>query len=162
MEKLMEKISNYDFFNNLFPGVLFGMIIEYLFSLKISSNNIGIVLTIYYFIGLVISRIGSLIIFPILEKIKFIKKSNYDDYISACMKDEKIGSLAETANMYRSLFVAAMLIVILVIIYIINNNLRIVDIIMTISSACVGVLFLFSYRKQTEYIDKRVKRSNKK
>lgn len=158
----MEKISNYDFFNNLFPGVLFGIIIEHYFSINISLNNIGIVLAIYYFIGLIISRIGSLILDPTLEKKKFIKKSNYDDYISACRVDDKIESLAETANMYRSLFVTAMLTLILIFVYIISDSFLIMDAVVIIVFAFTGVLFIFSYKKQIGYINKRVDRSTKK
>ena len=63
MEAFFNLLSSYEFFNNLFPGIIF----SYFFILQENNffkNNIELYekLFIYYFIGLIINRIGSLLL----------------------------------------------------------------------------------------------------
>ena len=158
MESFVEKISGYDLFNNLFPGSLIGFAIEELFKVPILSYNIVLVLVLYYFLGLIISRIGSITVGLIEDKTNFIKKSDYYDYIDACKKDNKIEILAETANIYRSLFMIGNLVFLFLIISIIFNYFTIYKLFASLLSIFVSVLFLFSYKKQLGYINKRIER----
>lgn len=49
-----------------------------------------------------ISRIGSLVIEGIFEKVKWIKYAPKAEYVAAVKKDARIESLLETSNMYRT------------------------------------------------------------
>ena len=60
-------------------------------------------LFLYYFIGLIISRIGSLILEPFLKLIKFVRFADYEDYVMASKSDPKIDLFSEQNNMYRTL-----------------------------------------------------------
>lgn len=61
IKNLVEKISSYDILNNLFPGVIFCSIVErttrITFLLEIWED-----LFLYYFAGMIISRIGSILL----------------------------------------------------------------------------------------------------
>ena len=57
----------------------------------------------YYFMGLVISRIGSLMIEPTLKKVGFLKSADYSKFVLASKTDNKLDVLSETNNMYRTL-----------------------------------------------------------
>ena len=83
MKAILEKLSAYNIFSYLLPGLLFVSLGERLtsFSLIQRSWIVGIVL--YYFIGLVISSVGSLIVKPVLERIGFVKEAPYEDYVEA-------------------------------------------------------------------------------
>ncbi|MFK5938591.1 MAG: hypothetical protein QM497_09385 [Sulfurimonas sp.] len=108
-----------------------------------------------YFIGLVISRISSIIIEPCLKKVGFVKFTEYKDFVLASKSDKKIELLSESNNMYR-VFISSFFILIIVILY--EKYLQ--DILTGYTSyiAITGllILFLFSYRKQTSYITQRV------
>jgi len=60
--------------------VLFVVITEVITSYSFLQEDIIIGLFVYYFIGLIISRIGSLIIEPFLKWISFIKFISYKDF----------------------------------------------------------------------------------
>ena len=64
MKDLLEKLSSYNIFNYLFPGVLFAAMGSHLtsYSLLIDDTVIGVF--VYYFYGLVVSRVGSLVLEP--------------------------------------------------------------------------------------------------
>ena len=102
MNDLLSKISSYNLLNHLLPGALFGYWIESRYSLN-SSTDIITKIFIYYFLGIIIGRIGSLAIFPILKCLKIIKFEDYGAYIEASKADKTIQVLSETNNQYRTL-----------------------------------------------------------
>lgn len=157
MKDLLDKLSSYNVFNYLLPGVLFAYALDNVSTYSLTSLNILIGVFIYYFLGLVISRIGSLILDPILKKIGFIKFVSYADFVAGTKNDSKIEVLSEMNNMYRTLC-AMVLLIVLVKLY---DHLTIafpilIEFTTYIATFALLVLFLFSYRKQTEYIKKRV------
>jgi hypothetical protein len=158
---LLDKISSYNIFNYLLPGILFVFITKEItgYSLIQENNLIGVF--IYYFIGLVVSRFGSLFVEPFLKKIRFLKFSEYKYFVLASKKDSKIELLSEVNNTYRTIL--SMLLILsfeYVYIYIkttfnISHNLT--SVIITLITTTI---FLFSYRKQTNYITKRIDANN--
>jgi predicted histidine transporter YuiF (NhaC family) len=157
MSEILDKISSYNIFNYLLPGTLFAVIADKYSSYSFIQDNTLIAVFSYYFIGLVISRFGSLLIEPLLKKIRFLKFAEYNKYVIASKDDKKLEVLSEVNNMYRtlcSLFVSLLALMAFDWLAGIYSALRI--------NAPYGivigliVLFLFSYRKQTSYIAKRV------
>ncbi|PRY08378.1 hypothetical protein CLV24_12165 [Pontibacter ummariensis] len=157
MNELISKISSYNIFNFLFPGALFAVLADKLTRLSLLQEDMLIGAFVYYFIGLVISRFGSLVIEPVLKNIKFLEFSDYRDYISASERDQKIELCLEVSNTYRT--ITSMFIILgLVMAYLefesklhwLEQN-RIHLLIMALL-----VMFAFSYRKQSVYLSKRV------
>ena len=102
MEKIIDKISNYHIFNYIIPGGLFLILCNNYLNIKIEQDKITYFFFISYFIGIIISRVSSLVTEKILCYIFKIKKENYDNYIAAAKKDENIEVLMQDMNMYRS------------------------------------------------------------
>ena len=119
-------------------------------------------LFMYYFVGMIISRIGSLFVEKALKKIEFDGKkflifADYKDYIDACKDDPKIEILSEVNNTYRTI-IAAFISFGAVLIY--DNLEKNCSCANEIIGILVGIFVLFvfitSYKKQTGYIRKRV------
>lgn len=158
MEKLLEKVSAYQFLNYLIPGLIFVFAIEFLGIYDIQDDNVFLMLFGGYFAGMVMSRIGSLLFEKRLQKWKFVRFAPYDDFKEAESKDGKVTTLSTENNTYRTLFATFF---VLFVIYGLN-------LIPSVSSfmhskwmwlvllALLCVLFLFSYRKQTSYVRKTV------
>lgn len=157
MKDLLDKITSYNLFNYLLPGVVFVCFAKAFTDYDIVQDKEIIGAFLYYFIGMVISRFGSLIIEPFLKWLKFIKMSDYKDFITASKADEKIELLSEANNTYRT--IAAM-----VVLLGITKCYNLVQVTYAIPKWCsfsvlsvlLGLLFLFSYKKQTSYITKRI------
>lgn len=157
MTEFISKLSSYNIFNYLLPGVLYVGIVSNVTAYDLIYENILIGLFIYYFIGLVISRLGSLCIEPLLRKVRFVVFAPYKDFVIVAAQDPKLDELSESNNMYRTM-IALFIVVLLTCLYEVIEiklpeitNYRNIFLI-------VGflVLFLFSYRKQTSFIRKRV------
>ncbi len=157
MKDILDKITSYNLFNYLLPGTLFVVILDNFTKYSFTQDNLIIGAFVYYFTGLIISRIGSLIVEPILKKLKFVKFSEYKDFVMASKSDLKLESLSEANNMYRT-FVSMFLILLLFKLYELFSYhfayLAIHE--KNIFIFILLAIFSFSYRKQTAYIKNRV------
>ena len=163
MKAILEKLSAYHIFSYLLPGFLFVILGERLtsFSLIQRSWIVGIVL--YYFIGLAISRVGTLIVEPVLERIGFVKDAPYEDYVEVSKSDSKIGILSAQNHLFRTLCTMVMMLIGLKIgekvIGVLPWGADVYDFIVLV---VFFILFLFSYRKQTQELVRRVKHVQQK
>lgn len=158
MKELLDKISSYNLFNYLLPGVVYAVIMEYWTELTFIQENLLASAFLLYFIGLVISRLGSLIIEPILKKIGFVKFADYSDFVQVEKDDKKLEILSEANNMYRTLIsLFLMILTSKAYLMIAEKNSFQGQTNMWVTSIFLFTLFLFSYRKQTSYITKRIK-----
>ena len=158
MNVILEKLSSYNLFNYLLPGIIFVVIANKITHYNFIKDDIVIGLFLYYFIGLVISRFGSLVIEPVLKYFSFVKFRDYKDFIAASKKDEKIELLSEVNNTYRTLSAMFILLLLLKVYEKIEGKFPIFK----EGSAILLILlllitFILSYKKQTSYITKRIK-----
>lgn len=161
MKDILQKLSTYNIFNYLLPGIVFVALLRQFTSFDLIIDELLIGAFLYYFVGMVISRIGSIIIEPILRKSGIAKFSDYSEFVLASKKDEKIEMFSEINNMYRT-FTSMLLILILAVIY---DNITFLTTLNDTLKSIIGLifltlLFLLSYKKQTEYINKRINTQN--
>lgn len=168
LKQIFEKISSYNIFNNLYPGVLFIYLGKFIFELNILSDNWFENLIIFYFWGMVLSRIGSIIIEPIMKKIKLIKYAPYSDYVKASSIEPLVDTLSEVNNTYRTLL-STFICTFMYKLGITINEICLKSGITFFQENKVWIflillilLFAFSYVKQTNYVRKRVESVLKK
>ena len=163
MKDLLEKLSSYNIFNYLLPGVVFVAISSSLTGYSLIQDDIVIGVFLYYFIGLVISRIGSIVVEPVLKWLGFVHFSEYRDYIQATEKDKLLEVLSEANNMYRTFLSLFLCLAILKAFEVITGYHPFLNDWLP-AIIVVGLLFLFafSYRKQTSYISRRVSSAKEK
>lgn len=172
---IVEKVSSYDIFNNFFPGIIFCYILRKTTRFFLADGEVWENLFIYYFVGIIINRIGSIVVERTLKSIKvkdkennikepFLKFTEYDNYIKTSEEEPFIKKLNETNNVYRTII--SMVIVIIVIklydsfLYDIVNSFGKVghDFVFITVCLLIIILFLYSYKKQTEYINSRIEK----
>ena len=162
MDKLIEKLSEYNILNYLIPGVLFLCFIDALEIHDINEKNIFLMLFGGYFAGMILSRLGSIIIEPLFKWLKIVVYASYSDYLKAEKKDTKLPRLVSENNMFRT-FVA--MFILLIIMYLCSLSSRINVFLHSrwaILFLMIILLILYSlaFRKQTSYIRKRVYKIN--
>lgn len=161
MADLLDKLSSYNLFNYLLPGIIFVVLAGKFTQYSFIQQDIVIGLFFYYFIGLAISRFGSLVIEPLLKRFSFIRFATYKDFLAASERDKDLKLCSEINNTYRtfcSLFFLLLLLKFYEWIQGIYPFLKQWD--ANILVMLLLVFFLFSYRKQTSYVRKRVERAN--
>lgn len=161
MKEIIEKLSSYNIFNYLLPGAIFAYFIEHITPYKVIQTDLIIGPFLYYFIGMVISRLGSLLFEPLLKKMKFITFADYNEFVLASAKDEKINTLSEANNTYRTICALFISLITLKTYSLIAIWLKIPEW-WNLYLAMVGLFLLFAlaYRKQTNYIVKRIEARN--
>lgn len=156
LKQAVEKISSYNIFNNLYPGILFVYLLKFIFEINLLSDNWFENLIVFYFAGMVLSRIGSIIIEPIMMKnFKLIRYAPYSDYVKASSIEPLVDTLSEVNNTYRTLLSTFICVFVCKLCLKIKITFlqEIKDWIFLI---LLILLFAFSYVKQTDYVRKRV------
>lgn len=162
MESFLTKLSSYNIFNYLIPGVIFVTITDEMGLTSLAQDELIINVFIYYFAGLIISRVGSLIIEPFLKWITFVTFADYKKFVIASQKDTKIEVLSEANNMYRT-FISMLTLLLLGTLYgfIATKVPALESYKEWIMITLMLILFIASYKKQTDYIYKRVNAQQK-
>ena len=162
MESLLERLSSYNILNNLIPGAFFVFFGKLLNVISLPLDGVVERIFVYYFCGMIISRIGSLVIEGIFEKVKWIKYVPKAEYVAAVKKDARIESLLETSNMYRT---CAGLFLTLGIVKGYSTLVELLAIPGCVTAWMVVILlfilFSASFVKQTRHIVSRVDAANK-
>lgn len=86
---LFGKISNYNILNNLIPGAILCVVFKYLVGYDFMSVGTLELIVIFYFVGMVNSRIGSLLLEPLLKKVHFVTFRDHKQFVAAEQKDKK-------------------------------------------------------------------------
>jgi len=162
MKDLLGKISTYNLFNYLLPGILFVFIAKDFTGYNFVQDNDIYGAFLYYFIGMVISRVGSLVVEPILTSMKIIIIAEREKYIFASKKNDKIELFLEINNTYRTIVAMFILLLLLkaypYLQYLWNINESETPLIVVI---LLLVIFLFAYHKQANYIEEEIFISSK-
>lgn len=157
MKELLDKLSSYNLFNYLLPGVIFAALVDRFTSFHAIQDSIAVGVFVYYFIGSVISRIGSLFIEPLLKRTRFVTFAPYSDFVAAAKEDPKIEILSEQNNMYRT--ICAMFLLFGAVIAFDRFGKQctwLEEWSGFLALTALFALYLFSYRKQCNYITYRV------
>jgi len=135
--------------------------LKFFFGLTLPTQNVGEDIVVYYFMGLIINRISSLVVEPILKKICFVKYAPYPDFVKASRADLKIDTLSEMNNYTRSLLTCVLLLPVMRVLNALSLKWRWFSLNWEWGViALLVVMFLFAYRKQTNYVRKRVEAIN--
>jgi hypothetical protein len=158
IKEVFDKISSYNIFNYLYPGILFSVICKSGIGVDFMLENNFLGVFLYYFIGMIISRIGSVFIEPILKWIKFLKFSEYKKFVQASKSDSKIELLSEVNNTYRTIISMFSILIFLKTYKHFNYFYWHIPHEVSYSMILIFllILFLLSYRKQTNYITNRI------
>lgn len=161
MEKFLDKLSSYNLLNNMLPGAVSCFLINIYWNKNLLGSNIVESLFIYYFIGMVVSRIGSVIVEPMCKKCKWVKFADYGQYIAASKNDSKLEILSETNNTFRTMLAMCLLLLVGKFYFYICSKVQFAkNVEADILLIALAVLFACSYRKQTRYVKNRVDRDS--
>ena len=156
MNEILNKISSYNIFNYLVPGAVFSTFADRLGVME-SPDDIIKQLFWYYFVGMVISRVGSVMFEPTLRWVSLIEYSDYSKYLRANANDHKLDVMIEVSNTYRTLATAFVILLLsLLCDWIAEITGTPVPWMEKIALLLLCVLFLISFKKQSTYVNKRV------
>ncbi len=157
MKELLDKLSSYNIFNYLLPGVIFVLLSRETIHYPLAQVDILTAAFMYYFVGMVVSRFGSIIIEPILKRLSFVRFEDYNRFVAAKKRDEQLELLSEVNNTYRTLCSLFSLLLLLKLYGKIAERFPwLKEWHATALAVLLLILFLFSYRKQTSYVTKRI------
>lgn len=154
---MFEKLSSYNLITNLIPGAVLAVALEAAGLPLVPPDKVGAFVVLAYILGAISSRLGSLLLDPILERAKWLPAKDYPAFVKASQGDTKLDTLVETANSYRTFAMAGILFFVVYGFYRVGKSVRFSsEEFVLLSVAAVTALFIFSYRKQFRYVASRV------
>ena len=157
MNSILGKLSSYQILINIIPGAFFVWMLKFLFDLTLPLENIVESILLYYFVGLIVNRIGSLVVAPILKETRLIKYKPHSEFIMAEKIDPKIRELSDSNDCFSSFLTCALL---LPVTYGLVRLVHICGWLFAhwewIAVPFLILLFFFSHKKQTDYICNRI------
>lgn len=157
LASFLGRISNYNLLTNLIPGAILCVLLKYLVGYDFMNVGALELLVIFYFVGMVNGRIGSLIVEWFLKKIHLVTFREHKLFVAAEQKDKKIVSLTETNNMYRSMISVAFTAIVIKLYHVgVDLNWDFGNVTDWVVLGAMLVLFAIAYRKQTKYIVSRI------
>lgn len=112
---------------------------------------------------MIISRIGSIVIEKLLKWTNLIEFAPYNDYIEASKEEPFIKDLSEKNNIYRTLIamtaiISGVKLYDLIIALYTSNSCWSSDLLLFFIFLLITILFIYSYKKQTDYVRRRVEK----
>lgn len=161
MDDLINKISSYNLFNYLFPGVLYVVSVNHFTRLQLPTENLLEAFFVCYFIGLVISRIGALVVSPCIRKLPCLPKGfPYPQFLEAEGKDPKVSILSQERNVYRTLIALGLSILASIGIDEVLKWVHLsATVVFCILVGLMTVLFICAYVRQSRFLDKRIQKN---
>jgi hypothetical protein len=153
IKELIDKLSSYNIFNYLLPGCLFHVILCKTTGI-VACPELNVISVVFiYFEGLVVSRVGSIVIEELLWKHHKMKEINTKELLAEFQKNVKLEIIFEAMNMYRTLAAMFILLAFFSLVYIIvEAPLSISGILYIALEFILFVLFLFSFTKQRKKV----------
>ena len=154
LDEVIKKISAYDLLNTLIPGGLLVLALDWMGYIDIDGIHAVFLIVLSYVVGLIASRIGSLVLEPLAKKCKLLRRTDYSDFINAEKNDDRIISFVAISNMYRTLAGAFVVFGMLALGTLLPEDFRTI---LLITYGFIGfILFFCGWVKQDRYISKRV------
>lgn len=104
MESIANNISSYNIIANFIPGMISIIGMKYFLNFDITHLNNLWVAVLAYFVGLIINRLGSIVIKMPCNILRCCKQQDYKLFIEAEKKDSKISILSEISNMFSNMY----------------------------------------------------------
>lgn len=160
MDMFFEKISSYNILNYLIPGAVLETFVKFLFGITLAPQDIIPSVVFFYFLGLVASRFGSLFLEPVLKFLRLVPPHNYKEFLKSAKKDPKLEVLSEANNMYRTFF--SIFTLLALVMFFSKNSFTLLESPYIAVAGFAWVMFFLSYRKQSFFIQKRIRAGKKK
>lgn len=113
INSLFNKLSAYQLLSLMLPGASLLGILKFIFTIDIKvDENMWWFLLASYVVGIILSRMGSLLIEEVFKKIGFIEGYNVGNYIVKRKEDDMVETILTFANLYRSFSALSILLII--------------------------------------------------
>lgn len=161
MENALSFFSIYNLLVNLIPGTVLAFSLKFCVGIDLFTpfEHSWLLLLLLYFLGVLNSRISSLIFEPIIRGTKFVKVMPYENVTASELKDSsgKLTVLSRMNNEYRSYLSLFSIVLFIKLIFLspCAKNLAMTNATWLIPVLGIGI-FLVSYKKQSSYICSRI------
>jgi hypothetical protein len=159
---MFEKLDAYDVVANLVPGAALTYALHFSKFPTPAPADWAAFLLVAFVAGVTTNRLGSLVLDPVLRRLKFLNPKDYDSFVASERADKKLETLVANHGLYRTFFTAGLIYLILVVgshwfPSVASSN----QLAFTLFVIGGMIVFLFAFRKEDGYIHTRIEAAKK-
>lgn len=162
---IINRLSKYEWLNRLFPGVFLVLMAKVLQCPMFSPDNWLETLGVYMLWGELSSRVGALVVEPLLRFARVIRFADYVDYQDYQKENkEYCGMLLANANFARTLCALGLLLFVMRLVVLLPTCGHLVCKVIgwrDIALFAWTILFLFAYCRQVNFLVERIDKFKK-
>jgi hypothetical protein len=152
---MFDKLDAYNLVANLVPGAALTYALHFSKFPTPSPGHIGAFLLVAFVAGVTANRLGSLILDPLLRRLKFLKPKDYRSFLVREKEDDKLDALVANSGLYQSFFTAGAIYLLALLssaaaAYLTKQGL------LTALVICGMLVFLFALKNEDGYIHSRI------
>ena len=154
---MFEKLDAYDVVANLVPGAALTYALHFSKFPTPAPTDWAAFLLVAFVAGVTTNRLGSLVIDPLLRRVKFLKPKKYDAFVASERTDKKLETLVANHGLYRTFFTAGLVYLVLNAVSVRFPSVATASQLVFVLFVIAGmVVFLFAFRKEDGYIHTRI------
>ena len=155
---MFEKLDAYDLVANLVPGAALTYALHFSKFPTPAPNDWAAFLLVAFVAGVTTNRLGSLVLDPVLRRVRFLNQKDYELFVVSEKADRKLETLVANHGLYRTFFTAGLLYLVLLAISSWFPAIASADQVIFVLFVLAGmVVFLFAFQKEDGYIQARIK-----
>ena len=159
---MFDKLDAYNLIANLVPGAALVYALHFSKFPVPDPEKIGAFLLTAFVVGVATNRLGSLVLDPVLRRVGFLHKKDYQAFLGSEKQDARLETLVANSGLYRTFVTAGLVYLTLLATNCVFAAIGIKPNIVFILVAVLGmVIFLFAFRKEDDYIRTRMNAANK-
>ena len=152
---MFDKLDAYNLVANLVPGAALTYALHFSHFPTPPPDKFGAFLLVAFVAGVTTNRLGSLILDPVLRRIKFLKPKDYGSFLKREKEDQKLDALVANSGLYRTFFAAGLI----YLVALVSSKIITEVSSQTLFTSLVVLgmtVFLFALQKEDCYIHSRI------
>lgn len=159
IEKLFSRLSKYDWFTTLVPGIFLHALLRRM-GINMATSSMLEEFGLMFFLGVVSSRVGATVVEQLARWCKLFE--DYEDYIEwSSTEKEESKMLVRNANWFRSLCGMMIVLAAMIGLKLIPESLFPHNAKEILAIICLLLLFADSYRRQLSFTTQRIRKFKK-
>lgn len=160
---MLEKLDAYDLIANLVPGAALTYALHFSRFPTPAPEEWAAFLLVAFVAGVTTNRLGSLVLDPVLRRLRFLNRKNYPLFVASEKVDQKLETLVANHGLYRTFFMAGLIYLSLLAVSSMFPAIATADQAVFVAFVLVGMaIFLFAFRKEDQYIHDRIQAARRK
>ncbi|GLR46525.1 hypothetical protein [Sphingomonas astaxanthinifaciens] len=152
---MFDKLDAYNLVANLVPGAALTYAFHATGIPSPKPEDIGAFVLVAFVIGVTVNRLGSIVLDPLMRKLRLLKPKDYRSFVTSEREDKKLETIVANAGLYHTFLTAGVVFLSALLFRSTLSQLN-HDLLATVLVLMGMAVFFLAFRKEDGYIHTRI------